>query len=98
MSREGTGKMLGAQVRRVEDPRVLLGKTQYVDDLILPDMLAVAFVRSPYAHAKIANIDVQAALAKPGVACVLTGQDILEKIKPLRVELDTQKVPFSQIV
>ena len=96
MSREGTGKMLGAQVRRVEDPRVLLGKTQYVDDLILPDMLAVAFVRSPYAHAKITNIDIQAALAQPGVACVLTGQDILETIKPLRVEFDTQKVPFHK--
>ena len=90
------GKMLGAQVRRVEDPRVLLGKTQYVDDLILPDMLAVAFVRSPYAHAKITNIDIQAALAQPGVACVLTGQDILETIKPLRVEFDTQKVPFHK--
>ena len=96
MSREGTGKMLGAQVRRVEDPRVLLGKTQYVDDLILPDMLAVAFVRSPYAHAKITNIDIQAAQATPGVACVLTGQDILETIKPLRVEFDTQKVPFHK--
>ena len=90
------GKMLGAQVRRVEDPRVLLGKTQYVDDLILPDMLAVAFVRSPYAHAKITNIDIQAAQAKPGVACVLTGQDVLETIKPLRVEFDTQKVPFHK--
>ena len=90
------GKMLGAQVRRVEDPRVLLGKTQYVDDLISPDMLAVAFVRSPYAHAKITNIDIQAALATPGVACVLTGQDILETIKPLRVEFDTQKVPFHK--
>ena len=96
MSREGTGKMLGAQVRRVEDPRVLLGKTQYVDDLVLPDMLAVAFVRSPYAHAKIAAIDVQAALTKSGVACVLTGKDILETIKPLRVEFDTQKVPFHK--
>ena len=59
-------------------------------------MLAVAFVRSPYAHAKITNIDVQAALAKPGVACVLTGQDVLETIKPLRVEFDTQKVPFHK--
>ena len=96
MSREGTGKMLGAQVRRVEDPRVLLGKTQYVDDLVLPDMLAVAFVRSPHAHAKITNIDAQAALTTPGVACVLTGQDILETIKPLRVEFDTQKVPFHK--
>ena len=96
MRREGTGKMLGAQVRRVEDPRVLLGKTQYVDDLVLPDMLAVAFVRSPYAHAQIAHIDAQAALAEPEVQCVLTGHDILNTIKPLRVEFDTEKVPFHK--
>jgi carbon-monoxide dehydrogenase large subunit len=46
----GTGKMVGAEVRRVEDPRVLLGKTQYVDDLALPETVAIAFVRSPYAR------------------------------------------------
>ena len=96
MSREGTGKMLGAQVRRVEDPRVLLGKTQYVDDLVLPDMLAVAFVRSPYAHARIAHIDTQSAFALPGVRYALTGHDILNTIKPLRVEFDAEKVPFHK--
>ena len=94
MRRAGTGKMLGAQVRRVEDPRVLRGHTQYVDDLVLPDMQAVAFVRSPHAHATITHIDVQAALAQPGVTCVLTGQDILDTIKPLRVAFDPQKVPL----
>ena len=59
-------------------------------------MLAVAFVRSPYAHAKIESIDTQAALAKPGVQCVLTGKDIQGTIRPLRVEFDTEKVPFHK--
>ena len=93
MSRQGTGKMLGAEVRRVEDPRVLLGRTQYVDDLHLPDMLAVAFVRSPYPHARIESVDVEAASALSGVRRVLTGHDVLDAIAPLRVEFDADKVP-----
>ena len=61
----GTGKMVGAEVRRVEDPRVLLGKSRYVDDVQLPGTVAMAFVRSPYAHAKITRVDVSAAKATP---------------------------------
>src|SRR5207249_4828994 len=67
----GTGKMVGAQVRRVEDPRVLLGKSRYVDDIHLPGTVALTFVRSPYAHARITRIDVSAAQAHPGVYTVL---------------------------
>ena len=88
-----SGKMVGAQVRRVEDPRVLLGKTQYVDDLDLPNSLALAFVRSPYAHARIVSIDAAAAQNQPGVQLVLTGADIAEAIKPLRVEYEPAKAP-----
>ncbi len=88
-----SGKMVGAQVRRVEDPRVLLGKTQYVDDLDLPNSLALAFVRSPYAHARIVSIDVDTAQNQPGVQLVLTGADIAEAIKPLRVEYEPAKAP-----
>ena len=89
----GTGKMIGAQVRRIEDPRVLLGNTQYVDDLSLPDTAAIAFVRSPYAHARLAQIDTSAAQAHPGVLAVLTGADIADAIKPLRVEFEQSKNP-----
>ena len=89
----GTGKMVGAEVRRVEDPRVLLGKTQYVDDLALPETVAIAFVRSPYAHARITHIDTSPAQSHPGVLTVLTGADIADTIKPLRVEFDTNKNP-----
>ena len=91
--RGGTGKMVGAEVRRVEDPRVLLGKSQYVDDLALPDAVAVAFVRSPHAHARILSIDVHAAAARADVQMVLTGADIAEGVKPLRVEYDSAKAP-----
>ncbi len=89
----GTGKMVGAQVRRVEDPRVLLGKSRYVDDIHLSGTLVLAFVRSPYAHARILRIDVNAAQTHPGVQMVLTGADITEAIKPLRVEYDSAKAP-----
>lgn len=89
----GTGKMVGAEVRRLEDPRVLLGKTQYVDDLALPETVAVTFVRSPYAHARITQIDTSAAQSHPGVLTILTGTDIADAIKPLRVEVDAGKNP-----
>ncbi len=89
----GTGKMVGAEVKRVEDPRLLLGKSQYVDDIHLPHTLAVAFVRSPYAHARILSIDTSAATAQPGVQAVITGEDIAAVIKPLRVEFDPSAAP-----
>jgi aerobic carbon-monoxide dehydrogenase large subunit len=89
----GTGKMVGAEVRRVEDPRVLLGKSCYVDDVQLPGTVAMAFARSPYAHAKITQIDVSAAKSHPGVLAVLTGADIASEIPPLRVEYDAMRAP-----
>jgi aerobic carbon-monoxide dehydrogenase large subunit len=92
----GTGKMVGAQVRRVEDPRVLLGKTCYVNDIRLPDSLAIAFVRSPYAHARISRIDVSAARTQPGVHSVLVHDDIAGSIAPLRVEYDRRKAPTQK--
>jgi aerobic carbon-monoxide dehydrogenase large subunit len=88
-----TGKMVGAQVRRVEDPRVLLGKSRYVDDVRLPGTVALAFVRSPYAHAKITRVDVSAAQAHPEVLAVLSGADVAGVIPPLRVEYDPVIAP-----
>ena len=91
-----TGKMMGARVRRVEDPRFLLGKGRYVDDIQLPGALALAFVRSPYAHARLGRVDSSAAQAHPGVVAVLTGADIAGVIKPLRVEYDPAKAPNNK--
>ena len=48
--------MVGAQVRRVEDPRVLLGKSRYVNDIQMPGMLEIAFVRSPVAPQNLIRV------------------------------------------
>src|SRR5215216_4098339 len=67
---------IGHSVRRKEDPRFIRGKGTYVDDVKLPGMLYLDIVRSPYAHARITNIDTSAALALPGVLAVITGKDL----------------------
>jgi carbon-monoxide dehydrogenase large subunit len=73
---------LGKSVRRTDAPRLLTGRGQYVGDLELPGMLHVAFVRSPHAHARIRSIGLDAARALPGVAAVLTGQEVAALCRP----------------
>src|SRR6476660_7952166 len=67
---------LGHSLKRKEDPRFIQGKGNYIDDVKLPGMLYLDIVRSPYAHAKIKNIDASKALAIPGVLAVITGKDL----------------------
>ncbi len=67
---------MGHRMKRKEDPRFLQGKGRYVDDIKMPGMLYMDIVRSPYAHAKILNIDASAALAMDGVVAVITGKDL----------------------
>lgn len=69
-------KTFGQSTLRIEDRDLLCGKARFVADIKLPGMLHAAFVRSPYAHAKIVSIDKSAALALPGVLAVLTAEDI----------------------
>ncbi len=89
MSAPGTtAKLLGARVRRLEDPRLLRGRAQYVDDVRVPGAAALAFVRSPYAHARILSVDTEAARRAPGVHAVLAAADIEAFCAPLRVEHD----------
>ncbi|HUP37786.1 MAG TPA: xanthine dehydrogenase family protein molybdopterin-binding subunit [Candidatus Limnocylindria bacterium] len=76
-------KYFGASVRRKEDPRYLRGEGRFVDDIKLPGMLHVAFVRSPHAHARIAAIRTDAATRLPGVAHVFTFADLERWMKPL---------------
>ena len=63
-------------MRRLEDPRLLRGRGRYLDDVALPRMLAVTFVRSPHAHARVVRLDATAARALPGVAAVVTAADL----------------------
>lgn len=75
--------MVGANVKRKEDPGLITGTGKYVGDLKLPGMRHVAFVRSPYAHAKIRGIDSSAALARAGVLAVVTGEDLRGQYEPV---------------
>jgi len=68
---------IGQRFRRLEDPPLLTGKGRYVDDIRLPDLLHVSFLRSPHAHALITKIDVAAARALDGVHAVLTLDDLM---------------------
>jgi carbon-monoxide dehydrogenase large subunit len=65
---------IGESIKRKEDGRFLRGKGSYLDDHVLPNMLHMAILRSPYAHARIKSVDTKAASAKPGVIAVVTGE------------------------
>jgi len=67
---------MGHSVKRKEDPRFIRGAGKYIDDLVLPGMLWMDIVRSPYAHATIKGIDTSAALKVPGVLAVIVGADL----------------------
>ena len=73
---------IGESVPRARALRYLNGRGCYTDDISLPRMLHVAFLRSPHPHARIVSIDTAAALAMPGVVRVLTGADIAAHCKP----------------
>ena len=75
-------KLLGAPLTRNEDPVLLRGAAQFVDDVELPDALHATFLRSPYAHAKLGPIDVSAALERPGVIAVYTAADLGPVCRP----------------
>lgn len=66
----------GTRVRRVEDGRLLTGQGTFVDDVVRPGMLQVCFVRSPFARARIVEIDATAALELPGVHAVFVASDL----------------------
>ncbi len=70
---------IGASVERKEDARLLRGETRWVDNMTLPGMLWMAVVRSPYAHAKIGNVDLEKALAADGVVAAFSGAQLAEE-------------------
>ena len=82
-----THGLIGASIRRVEDPVLVTGKGCYTDDIELPGTLHMAFLRSPYPHAKITSINTTAARAMPGVIAVLTGADLSERLNVPAVPL-----------
>jgi carbon-monoxide dehydrogenase large subunit len=86
--------LIGASLKRVEDPPLITGKGCYVDDINLPGMLHLAFQRSPYPHAKILSIDISKAKSMPGVEAVVTGNDVSENLNLTSSQLlPNMKVP-----
>ena len=78
----------GMRIKRLEDPRLLMGRGRYLDDLGLPRMLFASFVRSPHAHARIVRIDTAAARSVPGVVAVVTADDLRDATRPLSPRLE----------
>jgi carbon-monoxide dehydrogenase large subunit len=76
-------KFVGQSLRRKEDPPLITGSAQFIDDISLPGMLWAAVVRSPEAHAKIVSIDTSAALARDDIHGVYTGEDMSDLLAPL---------------
>ncbi|HEY7437208.1 MAG TPA: molybdopterin cofactor-binding domain-containing protein [Methylomirabilota bacterium] len=71
-----TARLLGASIKRREDPRFITGKGNYTDDLKLAGLTHAVFVRSPHANAKIRKIDTAKASKAPGVVAIFTGKDM----------------------
>ena len=94
-------KHFGARITRLEDPALLTGRGQFVDDVNLPGTLHAAFVRSPHGHARIRGIDSAAARAMPGVHAVFTADDMPPRIAtgqiPMLVPNPAIRTPRTQI-
>ena len=69
-------RFFGERIKRNEDPRLLTGQALFVDDVNLPNMVHAAFVRSPYAHARINGIDKSWALEQEGIIAIYTADDL----------------------
>src|SRR5215510_12440218 len=69
---------VGRSLKRVEDPRLVQGLGQFVDDLQLPGLAHLAFLRSPHAHARVVAIRTDAARNAAGVLAVVTASDLPE--------------------
>ena len=91
----GPSRLIGARIKRREDPRLIQGLSHYVDDIKLVNTLHCTFLRSDYAHADIKSINTEAAENLSGVVKVITGADIQGKVGsiPCAAEIEGLKVP-----
>src|SRR5437588_10381210 len=76
--------LVGTSLPRQDGPDKVTGRARYAGDQMLPGMLYARLVTSPYAHARILNIDTSAALSVPGVVAVFTAETLLmAQVDPL---------------
>jgi aerobic carbon-monoxide dehydrogenase large subunit len=83
-------KIVGARIKRTEDPRLLTGVGAYTDDRQSASALHVAFRRSDQSHARIRSIDCSPARNAPGVVAVFTAEDLADLVTPI---LATSRIP-----
>src|SRR4051794_13561048 len=80
--------LIGQDIKRVEDGRLVRGAGRFVDDVNPAGTVHAVFVRSPYAHARIRAIDSEAAHGMPGVVMVTVASDIQAKPIPVRATVE----------
>ena len=90
---DGPDRLLGRPLIRNEDPVLLRGQAQFVDDVELPGALHATFLRSPYAHATLGRIDTSAARLHPGVIAVYTAADLGSVCRPSPLVVPPAPVP-----
>ncbi|MGQ0551275.1 MAG: xanthine dehydrogenase family protein molybdopterin-binding subunit, partial [Armatimonadota bacterium] len=88
--------IIGVSLKRKEDPRLLSGRAQYVDDIVLPGMLHAVVVRTQHAHAKIHSIDDSKARL-PGVVLIQAGLPRDVRSIPIRLGSNPLLVPYLQL-
>ena len=99
-SRAMSTHLVGQRIKRLEDPDLLSGRGQFVDDLKIPGLLHAAFLRSPVGHARIHGIDKANAMMMPGIHAVWTAADLPENMHGRRMLLQVPnpaiRHPFTQ--
>jgi carbon-monoxide dehydrogenase large subunit len=88
--------LVGARIKRREDPRLLQGRGTYVDDVVRPAMLQAAFLRSPHPHAEVVSVDTTYAAELPGVHAVLTAADLEGHCEPIVADLEVSGWQHSE--
>ena len=85
---------IGQPMRRKEDLRLLTGRGRYVDDISFSNQAHANFLRSPHAHARIVEIDIEKAASAPGVCAVYTATDVAHAgLGPLPVSFMPENAP-----
>jgi carbon-monoxide dehydrogenase large subunit len=90
-------KLVGARVKRREDPRLIQGRGTYVDDVKIAGMQHIAFKRCDIAHGRITSIDVRTAEAMDGVEAVFTGAQIAEMLAPMPIGTPGKSPPHRAV-
>ena len=88
----GIATMIGASIKRREDPRLITGQATYVDDIKLHGMLHMSVLRSPYGHARINSINTEAARNLPGVRAVYTAEDLKGAVGNIAIAVPLGKI------